>query len=706
MDCRAGLTQFAAQLLGGARNLWLVSSWEMAWVDFTAVTLSHLSHSGFPVYHLDFGNYIRGADPLVAASSVLGAEINLFCGAVNGVGPCYLMLKVGSSTLDRDYNNEVRIISDYLRKMCADIYVVTISTSAPDFFCPSLVSLDYLEEAECNRYISAHPYGQYVTSQEIESGTVYNFTGGAPAALDLFLKLRQHDDFIEIQNSGLRTVSPNIYYPNSLVDAINALYDQHQDALELLLVLSVFPMGESAHAVRYIQPKRRLHGKSAIILEEMGLVYQVSLRSDSIGVFEPHKIIIVHRIVREYIADVYLHKSGFVSRYEHIQAAVALYFGEGWRKESYKLKGNFLKGRIRHSAVTSGNSRALLLTLLCFAHDEGINEEFFIDDALKLVSFYSAQLASSTNFKCVVDLSRDIWSVLINYTHKPAAQEILFSYAMALRMRESYQESLDVAVYINDPHSADLEFRLKTERAYCYLALGDKITAKLLADDVSVSCKTGTLMHAKYIGVRASNYKKKTRKLENLVKESRARGAVRLSNYIKAHLLNSIGDPAQRRAMFKKAAEEALVDNDSLNYVRNTVEYCESSLAGGEPLSKSDISHMEEAYRLYYGQRLTKQFKRASKILWQDSIKKRDLDRMLELFARGSQVFQLLKLEAEEQKYLKDLLIVLQEKTTYKLDARLRYAFVRALELELLSFEKISKSLEAVIGDDLKIPAL
>lgn len=678
----------------------------MAWIDFTAVTLSYLSHSDYPAYHLDFDNYVRGADPLAAVSSILGAEIHLFCGAVNSVGPCYLILKVNSATTDRDYYNEVRIISDYLRKMCADAYVITVSPNTPDFFCPSLVSLAYLEEAECNRYISAHPCGGYVTNQEIESGTVYNYTGGAPAALDLFLKLRQHDDFIEIQNSGLRTTSLNAYYPKSLVAAINTLHDQDQDALELLMVLSVFPMGESAHAVRYIQPKRRLHGKSAIILEEMGLVYQVSLRSDSIGMFEPHKIIIVHRIVREYISDVYLHKGGFVSKFEHIQAAISLYFGEGWRKEDYKLKGNFLAGKIRHSAVTSGNSRALLLTLLCFAHDEGLNDNIIIEDTLKLISFYSAQLASSTNYKCVVDLSRDIWPVLISYTHRPAAQEILFSYVMALRMRESFQESLDIAAYIVKPHSVDLEFRLKAEKAYCYLALGDKISAKQLADEVSNGCKAGTLMHAKYISVRTSNYKNKTRKLESLVKESRARGAVRLSNYIKAHLLNSIGDPAQRRAMFKKAAEEALADGDSLNYVRNTVEYCESSLAGGESLSKSDISHMEEAYRLNYGQRLTAQFKRASDILWQDSIKKRDLDRMLELFTRGSQVFQLLKLETEEQKYLTDLLVVLQDKTTYKLDARLRYAFVRALELELLSFEKISKSLEAVIGDDLKIPAL
>lgn len=706
MDCRGGLTQFAAQLLEKSRNLWLVSSWEMAWLDFTAVTLSHLSHSDFPVYLLDFDNYVRGADPLAAASSVLGTEIQWFCEGLNTIEPHYLILKVNNAVTDRDYYNEVRIIGDYLRKLCEGSFVITLSPNAPDFFCPSLVFLTYLEEAECNRYISAHPLGKYVTDQEIESGTAYNFTGGAPAAIDLFLKLRQHDDFIEIQYSGLRTTNSNAYYPKSLIAAINALHDQDHDALELLLVLSVFPMGESAHAVRYIQPKRRLHGKSAIILEEMGLVYQVSLRSDSIGVFEPHKIIIVHRLVREYISDIYLHKGGYVSRYEHIQAAISLYFGEGWRKEDYKLKGNFIAGKIRHSVVTSGNSRALLLTLICFANDEALNDHSIMEDTLKLISFYLAQLSSNTNYKCVVDLSRDIWNILISYSHKSAAQEILYSYLMALRMRESFQESLDVAAYIGKPHSTDLEFRLKTEKAYCHLALGNKVSAKLLADEVSRDCRSSTLMHAKYISVRTSNYKNKTRKLESLAKESRARGAVRLSNFIKAHLLNSIGDPAQRRAMFKKAAEEALADGDSLNYVRNTVEYCESSLAGEIALSKSDISHMEEAYRLNYGQRLTSAFKRASNILWQDSINKRDLDRMLELFARGSQVFQILKLDTEEEKYLTDLLIALQGKTSYKLDARLRYAFVRALELELLSFDKISKSLEAVIGDDLKIPTL
>ena len=706
MDCRGGLTQFAAQLLKNSRNLWLVSSWEMAYLDFIAVTISHLKHSKLSVYLLDFDNYVRGSDPLVAASSIFGTTIQRFCESINSNSPNYIILKINNTSADRDLYNEARIIGEHLKKSCQSSYVITISPNTPDFFSPSLVLLTYLEEAECNRYIYAHPLGKYVTNEEIESSTIYNFTGGAPSALDLFLKLRQHDDFLEIQRTGLRTKNPASYYPRSLAAAINSLDDHHPEALELLLVLAVFPMGESAHAVRYIQPKRRLHGKSAVILEEMGLVYQVSLRSDSIGVFEPHKIIIVHRLVREYISDIYLQQSGYVSKFEHIQAAISLYFGENWRNQDYKLKGNFIAGKIRHNAVTSGNSRSLLLTLLCFADDEALNDNSIMEDTLKLISFYLAKLSNSTNYKCAVDLSRDIWDILVTYSHKPAAQEAIYSYLMALRMRESHEQALKFSACIVKPHSTDLDFRLKTERAYCYLALGDKISAKILADEVSNECKSSTLMHAKYISIRTSNHKNKTRKLESLVKESRARGAVRLSNFIKAHLLNSIGDLVQRCALFKKAAEEALADGDGLNYVRNTIKYCELKLENGTPLNKSDISHMEEAYRLNYGQRLTSEFKRTSNILWQDSINKRDLDRMLELFARGSQVFQILKLETEEEKYLTDLLIALQGRTSYKLDARLRYAFVRALELELLSFDKISRSLETVIGDDLKIPTL
>ncbi|RXU02044.1 hypothetical protein B1F73_04425 [Pseudomonas syringae] len=88
--------------------------------------------------------------------------------------------------------------------------------------------------------------------------------------------------------------------------------------------------------------------------------------------------------------------------------------------------------------------------------------------------------------------------------------------------------------------------------------------------------------------------------------------------------------------------------------------------------------------------------------MWEDSKNKRDLDRLLELFARGSQVFQILKLDNEEERYLTDLFIVLQDKTSHKFYASLKYALVRALELERLSFEKISNSLQGVVEGDLQ----
>ncbi|WP_163008130.1 hypothetical protein [Pseudomonas viridiflava] len=678
----------------------------MAWPDFIAVARSKLGHSEIPTYGVNFDGFITGGDPLATASLALGTDVQNFCDEIKKITRCYIILITHATTLEKDHYNELRVIGDFLRKTCENSIVVTVSPQPPEFYCPSLVSLYHLEEVECNRYIAAHPLGSYVSPEEIESATVYNYTGGSPAAIDSYLKLRQHDDYIDIQRTGLRNCPPGQYYPKQLVEAVNSLGSENPDALDLLLVLSVFPMGESAHAVRYIQPDRRLHGKCAIALEELGLVYQVSLRSETIGMFEPHKLVVVHRLVREYIYEIYLQKNGIISRLEHIQAAICLYFGTEWRKEDYKLKGNLVSGKIRHSNITAGNSRALLLTLVSFAHDDALNDASLIIDALKLVNFYSAQLSSATNFKSVIDLTRDIWDIVILYTHIPAAQEIIQTYMMALRMRHSFELALTVSTLIAKPHSKSFSFRIKTEIAYCQLAVGDSSIAKQLADEVQSECKDSTLMHAKYISLRLSSYKNKPKRLENLAKESRARGVVTLSNFIKSHLLRSIGDAKQRRTMFKAAAEEAQLDGDGLNYARNTIEYCEMTLAEGLALSKSDIAHMEEAYRLNYSQRLTSEFKKASSILWEDSKNKRDLDRLLELFARGSQVFQILKLDNEEERYLTELFIVLQDKTSHKLDARLKYALVRALELERLSFEKISNSLQGVVGDYLTIPPL
>ncbi|NAP07032.1 MULTISPECIES: hypothetical protein [Pseudomonas] len=54
--------------------------------------------------------------------------------------------------------------------------------------------------------------------------------------------------------------------------------------------------------------------------------------------------------------------------------------------------------------------------------------------------------------------------------------------------------------------------------------------------------------------------------------------------------------------MLKAAAEKAQLDGDGLNYATNTIEYFEMTLTEGLALSKSDIAHMEEAYRLNYNQ--------------------------------------------------------------------------------------------------------
>jgi hypothetical protein len=677
----------------------------MAWLDFLAVIFEGLGRGGDQVYLFDFANYTKGSNPLVSAEILLGSDILSFCNKLKTING-FLVFKVMESTPDRSLHNDVRMISEFIRQHCPDVCVITLSTQLPCFFVPTMISLPSLSEAETNRYIDAHFLGGYVTEEEVESNCVYNYTGGAPAAIDSFLRLRQHTDLVEIQLGGLRTISPHLYYPNDLTESISFLEREDPDALELLIVLSAFPMGESIHAVRYIQPKRLLHGKSAIVLEDMGLVYQVSLRSDNIGKFEPNKIVIVHRLVREYIADIFLPKKGDFSRFNYIQAAVSIYFVD-WLNDGRKLKGNFLNEKNRLDVVTTGNARSFIIDLMSHAKNVQETDSAVLDKTLSLVGFYVAKLHNSVNYRYVVDVIRDVWSIISELPDKTVIQEIKYIYLMALRMREFYGEALAVAATISIPYSEDFDCRLKTEMAYNYLALNDVKQAKQLADEVRVrDFKAHSLMHAKFIVLRISRAKDKRVKLERLVKESRARGVIRLSNHIKAHLLQSIGDLSQRRVMYKVAAEEALYDGDVLNYVRNTIEYCEAALQNGKALDKSDISSLEDAYRFSCRQRYKNNFQRASRLLWDDNKNKAESDKLLELFCRNSQLLQIMKIDGEEESYLRDLFAVLHLGKSIRQDARLMYVLIRALELEIMPFDSLSSSILVSDGGQVLIPKL
>lgn len=679
----------------------------MAWLDFLTVTLDQYCQNRPTIYLFDFADYDQGTDPLCSAKSILGEEIQEFCKQLADLEG-FVVLKVMESTPDRSLHNDARVIADFIRKSCPHIHLIILSIQHPSFFAPGLICLSALSEAETNTYIDSHDLGGYVSAEEVESKCVYNYTGGAPAAIDLFLKQRQHVDLIEIQLGGLRTGNPSLFYPHELKKAISFLEEEDPDALELLLVLSVFPMGESVHSVRYIQPKKLLKGKSAVVLEDMGLVYSIELRSDNIGKFEPNKIVTVHRLVREYIFDIYFKKRSVSSKYEYIQAAVVLYFGD-WLKEKRDLKGNFFNDKARLDMVMTGNARFFIIDLL--SHAKGMRESEgdtgVLDKVLKLVIFYIGALNNSSNYRYIVDVVRDIWGVLNELPGSSVIQEIKYFYSMALRMREFYSDALYVTEDVGVAYSEEFSCRLKTEMAYNHLALGDLKRAKYLADEVRLGdYKADSLMHAKFICLRISIAKDKRVKLERLAKESRGRGVVRLANHIKAYLLQAITDLSQRRSMFKSAAEEALLDGDALNYVRNTIEYCDAALSEGRRLEKGDLSHLEDAYRFACNQRYIKSFRRVSDLLWKDTNNKKDLEKMLELFCRSSQLFRVLKIEGEEEKYLRDLFSALNLTSSVRQDSRLMYALMRALELNVMSFESLSNSMLTLNGEVVFIPSL
>ncbi|MCH5639207.1 hypothetical protein [Pseudomonas syringae] len=668
----------------------MVASYETAWYDFVTVALGNLGIEQAHVFQADFSKYISTKSIVADAVSVFGEELDQFCHRVNSVKIRVVILKNLEVNIDSDYHNEAYASAEYIQRSCPEVKVIVVFSYPPLLLCPHLITLQPLTEGQCVSYIRKHPLGSFATDHEINSGSIFLYTEGLPEAIDKLLRIKQHDDLLEIYLSGLRTVKKTEYYPSYLVNIIDHLRDEDDAAFDLLVVLTLFPMGESIHSVRYFHPKKKLNGKFAVKLEDLGLVSAKTLTSEALDTPEPYRIVSVHRLIREYICDCVLPNLQKTDYESYLMLAVSLYFGEDWKSKKYKLSGNFLSDKLRLGMVMAGNARFILMTLLSRAEDEVIDSPKKVSQVLDLIFFYVAKLTSTLNFRHVTDLLGDISLILDRYSHLVSVQEIRHCYIYAYRMQGAHELAIAEYLKMGKIESISLFSRTQIELAYCKVSVGDDGEALRIASDLKASnCSIPDKLHGRLITILASNPYNKLPRLEKLAKDARARKAFSLSNHVKSCLIRYTRNKDQKIALLRSAATLAHNDSDSLNFIRNTVDMAECIVDLGQELSGSDINNLIDCYHFAHVQRSKILFERIHNLLWGASKSSGNFDRMLELYIRASALGQILKFENNEKSHLIELLNSLAPQVDYVNDKRLVYVLHRAVEMNLVAEESL-----------------
>lgn len=690
MACRGALIDLASIMLERYRLLCLVSPYETAWYDFVTVALRNMGIERVPVLTVNFATYVSTKNIIADAFSIFGEELDQFCVRINDSASPIIILTNLEAGIDADFHEEAYATAEYIQKNCHKAKLIVIFAQPPSLLCPQLITMHPLTEGQCVNYIRQHPLGGYATEHEIRSGSIFLYTDGLPEAIDKLLRIKQHDDLIEIYLNGLRATKKTDYYPEYLRNVIDNLKAEDESAFELLVVLTLFPMGESIHSIRYINPKKKLNSRSAIRLEDLGLVTAKILTSEALNAPEPYKIVSVHRLIREYIADNYLSTKGKFDYEFYLASAVSLYFGPNWKNKEYKLSGNFLSDKLRLGMVMAGNARFILVTLLSRADDEAIDSPDQILSVIDLVFFYVAKLNSTLNFRHVTDLLGDISDRLDRYGHLLAVQEIRHCYMNAFRMQSDHDQSLEQYSKIGIVSSQSLNYRVQIELAYCKIAADLNEDALKIANYIKNSnCDVSGKLHGRFINILAADPFNKLPKLEKLAKDARARGVFSLSNHVKAYLIKRTGSKEQRINMLRLAAITAQNDGDSLNFIRNSVDLAEYVTDLGNELTSSDISHLVDCYHFAHVQRSTKLFTRIHNLLWSASRAAADFDRMLELYIRASSLTQILNFEINEKSALVHLINTLPREFEIVNDKRLIYILHRAVELQLVNKDSL-----------------
>jgi hypothetical protein len=339
-----------------------------------------------------------------------------------------------------------------------------------------------------------------------------------------------------------------------------------------------------------------------------------------------------------------------------VKKAIALYFGEHWKKSGTSLRK--LSGvLVSDEGTLVANPHSLVLRLL--ADDATWVDAKSPIPVFNLCRTYTGALIDGRHYRSAVIACKEI---IAANDERYAGQEVVdieFTLARSLRMLGDYEAARDLLEKLkNQKGSNQYRAHILLNLALTQLRLDDPAavaTANLVIDLVPNSEHA---IQAKSIIFELEEDRSNKKELLLLEQDARRRGFNIAANNI---ALGRVALNTDRRAnlnfnVLEEVYKTAIESNDKYTAARAMDKIGLLCLKSSRGLSHNQVRALMETYEYLYGERFRSMFDSVHASLWEYFERLNDVPNLLSLFRHSSLIWRLDDDEQKERKYAEKLI--------------------------------------------------
>lgn len=630
--------------------------------------ISRMGLESLPAFKVDLGNYSSRDIFFSEFSTRTGCSFTEYCKALGSIGASILILDEAPVQTDvSGFESDAIKIAELVTEFCVDVLVVIISRSTPKLIGTSHIHLVPLDEADTRAYLISHSeVGPELTTKSAVN-EIYRHTEGVLGKIDRSIKQLRVVSLSELasemisdsKSTGLSTES----IPHSLIQAVDRLRlskdDHSKRTWALLKIISALPSGEVLQRIKYFASRMTLRSEHAEELLELNLIgvrITSAFMNSSSENKEKFKVLYTPRQVRDHVMSLVPSSESE----DLTERAIALYFGENWRKGTAKL--DTPKASDRSILM---NASVLALRFLASAVATG--KEHAIKQAITVCKAYCTHGYSHKHYRDMITVCKDI--LLLLPTATALTERGFFELKLANSMRMTGDGPDAVEIYerlqlLNWSNSDKISVLIN--HALCLEKTCPEVAIQMAKEIIRLDKNSNQALQAHTLILEVEAEENSHLKLVEIQRDARKRGANVAANNIALSLATSSPDSAELEESLREVRETADKDQDFYNFARASIQLARLYVKREMPLPTEVMSNLIKAYQYLFGQRLAGLFDSAHELLWKEFENNRDIPNLLTLFKHSSFNWRLDNKEEKEKSYASRLIAM--EKKLLKVD--------------------------------------
>lgn len=652
----------ASAAISAGGSLWIACDWGLGEDGFLWSLLEARAERDVPIYRLTLEHYRSRDELLSGLHAVLGCEFQQFCEYLSRLPaavllldnlPTLIQLQPGERAIERDLEDVAAIVREY----APSTSVILRGRPRPQQVQLPLVALSPFDDADVADYVRAHELGGEGLVKPETVTTIWRYTGGSPARIDIMLRDLQLTSLSELVSAddGRGEEPSGAIVPTTLVGALAELTRSNTPLLErayqLLEALTALPRGEQLDRMKRFLGPHPIFYNHAHELESRGLIEFAQM--SGLAAEDPAtsaKTLIVRRVVLEYVRA----QMSPERRREIENRALDLYFGDKWRT-----------GDVAHSPAGKRcanplcepheiiNACALVQKLVVRSRDgdEGVSVEV----AVSLASSFIEVLITGDHFDSASQLARQVIEMV-----PPAGQEkridvLRYALGRAVRMCGRPDDAREIFQSIDRNNLSKSQRRqLDLGLALIFERLGDEVQAAKFVREVHKGGRNdGIGIQAQAIlAEQIVEPRERAAQLGELERRARRRDATVAANNI-ALSRAALDEDGTRADHLDRVVKSAETDRDFYNGARAIIKMVGKARTG--PVPADQLARLINAYQHLYNERGARLFDECHKTLWSVFADNRDFPNLLRLFRQSSLIWRLRGEADREGRYLAEL---------------------------------------------------